>query len=152
MVFLSIVFLLSSCIRFVMIFLQRVYLHRVFFHRMKHFFKNTVYITNLVKDGSYRNGSQLLAKVVYRQMSTPRELFQQIPAPPPQAKAKMQMPRVGANFWCKSPGVRGEGWLWMKLIPAKRKQNNQENFLNFVAVAIVSVIVLGHLFNKRDVF
>ena len=26
--------------------------------------------------------------------------------------------RVGANFWCKSPGVRGGGWLWMKLIPA----------------------------------
>ena len=28
----------------------------------------------------------------------------------------------------------------------------QENFMNFVAVAIVSVIVLGHLFNNRVVF
>ena len=26
---------------------------------------------------------------------------------------------------------------------------NEENFMNFVAVAIVSAIVLGHSFNKR---
>ena len=46
-----------------------------------------------------------MAKIVYRQMPAPRELSQQIPAP--RAKARMQSPRVGANCWCKSPGVRG---------------------------------------------
>ena len=55
-----------------------------------------------------------MAKIVYRQMSAPRELSQQIPP----AKGRMQKPQGGANFWCKSPGVRGRGWLWMKLIPA----------------------------------
>ena len=29
---------------------------------------------------------------------------------------------------------------------------NEENFINFVVVAIVLVIVLGHPFNKRAVF
>ena len=34
----------------------------------------------------------------------------------------------------------------------ENKTINQENFMNFVAVAIVSAIVLGHPFNKRVVF
>ena len=38
-------------------------------------------------------------------MPAPRELPQQIPAP--LAKARMQKPQVGANFWYKSLGVRG---------------------------------------------
>ena len=46
-----------------------------------------------------------MAKIVYIQMPAPRELSQQIPGP--RAKARMQKPQVGANFWCKSPGVSG---------------------------------------------
>ena len=46
-----------------------------------------------------------MTNIVYRQMPAPRELPQQIPAH--RAKAWMQKPRVGANFWCKSPGMRG---------------------------------------------
>ena len=52
-----------------------------------------------------------MAKITYRQMLAPRELSQQIPA------LRGKSPRVGANFWCKSPEVRG-GWLWMKLMSA----------------------------------
>ena len=48
-----------------------------------------------------------MSKIVYRQMPAPRELSQQIPAPPEQ-KLGCKSPRVGANVWCKSPGVRGE--------------------------------------------
>ena len=33
-----------------------------------------------------------------------------------------------------------------------KKKTNWENLMNFVAVAIVSAIVLGHPFNKRVVF
>ena len=44
-----------------------------------------------------------MEKNVYGQMPAPRELSQQIPL----AKARMQKPMVGANFLCKSPGVRG---------------------------------------------
>ena len=50
-----------------------------------------------------------MAEIVYGQMLASRELPQQIP---PQAKARMQNPRVGPDFWCKSPGVRG-GWMVM---------------------------------------
>ena len=46
-----------------------------------------------------------MAKIVYRQMPATRELSQEIPAP--WAKARMQKPQGGTNFWCKSPGVRG---------------------------------------------
>ena len=49
-------------------------------------------------------------------MSAPRELSQQIATPG--QKLGCKSPRVGANFWCKPQGVRGGGWLWMKLIPA----------------------------------
>ena len=45
-----------------------------------------------------------MAKIVYRQMPAPRELSQQIP---PREKLGCKSPRVGANFWCKSPGVHG---------------------------------------------
>ena len=34
----------------------------------------------------------------------------------------------------------------------ENKTINQENFMNFVTVDFVSVIVLGHPFNKRVVF
>ena len=61
--------------------------------------------------------------MVYRQMPTPRQLSQQIPAPPGQ-KLGCKSPRVGANFWCKSLGMRGE-WLWMKLIAALHFANNR---------------------------
>ena len=41
---------------------------------------------------------------------------------------------------------------FVKLSYNENKTIDQENFINFVAVAIVSVIVLGHPFNKRVVF
>ena len=47
-----------------------------------------------------------MANIVYRQMPAPRELPPTNPRP--LEKAWMQSPRVGANFWCKSPGVRGD--------------------------------------------
>ena len=40
-------------------------------------------------------------------MPAPRELPQQHPRPPPPAKLGCKSLRVEANFWCKSPGVRG---------------------------------------------
>ena len=46
-----------------------------------------------------------MANIVYRQMPAPRELPQQISAP--EQKLGCKSPRVGANFWCKSPGVHG---------------------------------------------
>ena len=64
-----------------------------------------------------------MAKIFYRQMPAPRELSQQIP---PRAKASMQKPQGGANFLCKSPGVRG-GWLWMKLISVLRGRYSIDN-------------------------
>ena len=45
-----------------------------------------------------------MAKIVYRQMPAPRELCQQIPVPG--QKLGCKSPRVGANFFCKSPGMR----------------------------------------------
>ena len=42
-----------------------------------------------------------------RQMPAPQELSQQIPAP--WQKLGCKNPRVGANFWCKSPGLHGGG-------------------------------------------
>ena len=54
-----------------------------------------------------------MGNIVYRQMSAPRELSQQIPAP--RAKARMQKPQGEGEFLVQIPwGVR----LWMKLIPA----------------------------------
>ena len=47
-----------------------------------------------------------MAKIVYRQMPAPRELSQEIAAPLGQ-KVGCKSPRVGAKFWCKSPGVSG---------------------------------------------
>ena len=55
-----------------------------------------------------------MAKIVYRQMPTPRELPQQIH---PGQKPGYKSPRMGENFWCKSMGG-ARGWLWMKLMPA----------------------------------
>ena len=46
-----------------------------------------------------------MAKIVYRQMPAPRELPQEMPGS--WAIARMQKPQGGANFWCKSPGMRG---------------------------------------------
>ena len=46
-----------------------------------------------------------MANMVYRQMPAPRELPQQIPAPG--QKLGCKSPRVGANFRCRSSGVRG---------------------------------------------
>ena len=57
-----------------------------------------------------------MAKIVYRQMPASRELPQQMPAPGQKLGCKSL--RVGANFWCKSLGVRGRGggggygWNW----------------------------------------
>ena len=48
-----------------------------------------------------------MADIVYRQMPAPRELPQQIPAHGQILGCKS--PRVRANFWCKSLGVRGGG-------------------------------------------
>ena len=60
-----------------------------------------------------------MAKIVYRQMPAPWELSQQI----------SKSPRVGANFWCKSPGVQGmvideiDNWIMLKSF-----FNNWKNF------------------------
>ena len=49
-----------------------------------------------------------MAKIVYRQMPAPRELFQQMPTP--QAKARMLMPQGGDKFLVQiSGGARGGG-------------------------------------------
>ena len=61
-----------------------------------------------------------IAKIVYRQMSAPRELSEQIP--PSRQKARMQKPQGGGKVLVQIPGVRG-GWLWVKLIPALIKQH-----------------------------
>ena len=63
-----------------------------------------------------------MAKIVYRQMPAPWELVLA-----PRAKARVQKPHGGANFWYKSPGVRGMAmdkidacitiaklWAWVK--------------------------------------
>ena len=50
-----------------------------------------------------------MAKIVYRQMPAPWELSQQIPAPWQNLGFKSS--RVGANFLCKFPGVRGGGMV-----------------------------------------
>ena len=44
-------------------------------------------------------------------MPVSRELPQQIP----RAKAMMQKPQGGANFWCKSPAVREGGMVMAKI-------------------------------------
>ena len=66
-------------------------------------------------------------------MPAPRELSQQIPAPG--QKLGCESPKVGENFWCQSPGVRGrgEGWLWMKLIPALIHSLHLEIFMQVVS-------------------
>ena len=47
-----------------------------------------------------------MAEIVYRQMSAPRELSQQIPSP--RAKARMKKPRGGGKFLVEiSGGARG---------------------------------------------
>ena len=46
-----------------------------------------------------------MAKIVYRQMPAPRKLSQQIPAP--QAKARMQKPRMGQIFGANPGGCAG---------------------------------------------
>ena len=50
-----------------------------------------------------------MAEIVYRQMSAPRELSLQIPAPG--AKARMQKPKGGSKFLVQIPGdARGDGY------------------------------------------
>ena len=46
-----------------------------------------------------------MAKIVYRQMSAPRELPQQISVS--RAKARMQNPQGGGKFFMQIPEVRG---------------------------------------------
>ena len=46
-----------------------------------------------------------MARIIYRQMTVPRELPQQ--PPPPGQKLGYKSPRMRANFWCKSTGVLG---------------------------------------------
>ena len=51
-----------------------------------------------------------MEKDVYGQMPAPRELFQQIPPPPP-AKARIQKPQGGGKFLMQiSGGARGDGY------------------------------------------
>ena len=57
-----------------------------------------------------------MAKIIYRQMLTPRELTQQIPALP--GKAMMQKLQGAGKFLVQIPGGGGGASLWMKLIPA----------------------------------
>ena len=56
-----------------------------------------------VASSCHYNGNSKHGKYVYRQMPTPRELFQQIPP----AKARMKKPQGGGNFLCKCPRVHG---------------------------------------------
>ena len=70
-----------------------------------------------VANSCHYNENSKMANIVYRQMPTPWELPQQIPAP--QAKAWMQKPQGGGKFLVRFPrGEHGGRWLWMKLIPA----------------------------------
>ena len=65
-----------------------------------------------------------MAKIVYRQTPSPRELSQQIPAP--RAKARMQKPQGGGKFLVQIPrGARGDGidTCITKYIQYMRKQN-----------------------------
>ena len=55
-----------------------------------------------------------MANIVYRQMPTPRELPQQIPVPGQKLGCKSL--RVGAYFWCKFSGMRGEGVVMAKIV------------------------------------
>ena len=53
-----------------------------------------------------------MARIVYRQMPAPRELSQQIPAPP--AKARMHKPQGGGKFLVQIPrGAGGGGGMVM---------------------------------------
>ena len=52
-----------------------------------------------------------MAKIVYRQIPTPRELSQQISAPG--AKASMQKPQGGGTFFMQIHGVHGGGGMVM---------------------------------------
>ena len=67
-----------------------------------------------------------MVKIVNRQMPVPRELPQQIPTP--WAKARMQSLRVGANFWCKSPGVCG-GMVMAKIDSCITRGSSLQNFM-----------------------
>ena len=53
-------------------------------------------------------------------MPAPRELPQQIP---PGQKLECKSPRVGANFWCKSPGMRG-GMVMAKIDSCTKPEIN----------------------------
>ena len=50
-----------------------------------------------------------MAKIVYRQMSAPLELSQQIPAT--RAKGRMQKPQGGGKFLVQIPGGAREGMV-----------------------------------------
>ena len=52
----------------------------------------------------HNNGIPKMAKIVCRQMPAPRELSQQIPAPPPPAKGRMQKPQGGDKYLVQIPG------------------------------------------------
>ena len=52
-----------------------------------------------------------MAKIVYRQMSAPRELPQQMPTH--RAKARMPKPQGGGKFLVQIPvGAQGDGYGW----------------------------------------
>ena len=63
-----------------------------------------------VASSCHYNGKTKYGKIVYSQMPAPRELSEEITAPPRQ-KLGCKSPRVEANFWCESPGVRGGGMV-----------------------------------------
>ena len=75
-------------------------------------------VLSVAKSCHYNENFKKWQKILYRQMPAPRRAAQQILAPLQQLGCNS--PRVGTSFWCKFPGVRGGGWLWMKLIPALR--------------------------------
>ena len=84
-----------------------------------------------------------MAKINYRQMPAPRELSQQIPAL--RAKARMQKPQGGGNFWCKSLGVVGGGGEVMDGIDTCiiRTLNGPKNLLKLANVQNIGLILLG---------
>ena len=80
-----------------------------------------------------------MAKIVYRQMPTPRELSQQIPAQGQNLGFKS--PRVRANFWCKSPGVRrgGGGGVVMDEIDTCIMASVPQNIVHTVLYCICGI-------------
>ena len=74
-----------------------------------------------------------MAKIVYRQMPTPRELPQQMPAP--RAKARRQKPQGGGKFLVQIPGGAQGGMVMDEI--------------DTCIITTVFVQMIVHMINKR---